>query len=133
MIVTGRHIVPPVILCRRRPVAAVLVTPDGRIVIGRNNVANLQPVCPRDEAGYEGGEGWEMCRDICGQRHHAEVDALEQAGDEARGGTVYLVGHKVACPDCAAALDKAGVTLVIHNPVYAEEILKDLLANLAGK
>jgi deoxycytidylate deaminase len=117
-------------LCRRRPVAAVLVTPDGRIVIGRNNVANPQPVCPRDQAGHGPGSGWKLCREICRQRHHAEVDALEQAGEEARGGTVYLVGHEVACPDCAAALDKAGVALVIHNPVYSEETLKHLLGKL---
>jgi len=117
-------------LCRRRPVAAVLVTPDGRIVIGRNNIANPQPVCPRDASKCERGEGWQLCREICGQRHHAEVDALEQAGEEARGGTVYLVGHEVACPDCAAALDKAEVVLVIHNPVYAEATLNDLLDKL---
>lgn len=37
-----------------------------------NNVS----ICPRDVAGCVSGEGYHMCREICNQVAHAEVDAI---------------------------------------------------------
>jgi diaminohydroxyphosphoribosylaminopyrimidine deaminase/5-amino-6-(5-phosphoribosylamino)uracil reductase len=50
-------------------------------------------------------------------RPHAEVDALDQAGDAARGATVYVTlepcSHFGKSPPCADALIKAGVVRVM--------------------
>jgi diaminohydroxyphosphoribosylaminopyrimidine deaminase/5-amino-6-(5-phosphoribosylamino)uracil reductase len=52
-----------------------------------------------------------------GGRPHAEVDALAQAGDAARGATVYVTlepcSHFGKSPPCADALIKAGVAKVV--------------------
>src|SRR3954447_15124550 len=52
-----------------------------------------------------------------GGRPHAEVDALKQAGDAARGATVYVTlepcSHVGKSPPCADALIKAGVAKVV--------------------
>jgi diaminohydroxyphosphoribosylaminopyrimidine deaminase/5-amino-6-(5-phosphoribosylamino)uracil reductase len=52
-----------------------------------------------------------------GGRPHAEVDALTQAGDAARGATVYVTlepcSHFGKSPPCADALVKAGVAKVV--------------------
>src|SRR5579862_8460861 len=52
-----------------------------------------------------------------GGRPHAEVDALAQAGDAARGATVYVTlepcSHFGKSPPCADALIKAGVVKVV--------------------
>jgi diaminohydroxyphosphoribosylaminopyrimidine deaminase / 5-amino-6-(5-phosphoribosylamino)uracil reductase len=52
-----------------------------------------------------------------GGRPHAEVDALSQAGEAARGATVYVTlepcSHFGKSPPCADALIKAGVAKVV--------------------
>jgi diaminohydroxyphosphoribosylaminopyrimidine deaminase / 5-amino-6-(5-phosphoribosylamino)uracil reductase len=52
-----------------------------------------------------------------GGRPHAEVDALTQAGDAARGATVYVTlepcSHFGKSPPCADALIKAGIVKVV--------------------
>ncbi len=52
-----------------------------------------------------------------GGRPHAEVDALNQAGDAARGATVYVTlepcSHIGKSPPCADALVRAGVAKVV--------------------
>ncbi|HTR86809.1 MAG TPA: bifunctional diaminohydroxyphosphoribosylaminopyrimidine deaminase/5-amino-6-(5-phosphoribosylamino)uracil reductase RibD [Reyranella sp.] len=52
-----------------------------------------------------------------GGRPHAEVDALAQAGEQARGATVYVTlepcSHHGKSPPCADALIKAGVAKVV--------------------
>ncbi|MBI2739807.1 MAG: bifunctional diaminohydroxyphosphoribosylaminopyrimidine deaminase/5-amino-6-(5-phosphoribosylamino)uracil reductase RibD [Rhodospirillales bacterium] len=52
-----------------------------------------------------------------GGRPHAEADALERAGEAARGGTVYVTlepcSHFGKSPPCADALVRAGVSRVV--------------------
>ncbi len=72
-------------------VGCVIVAPDGRVV----------------------GRGWTQD----GGRPHAEAMALAQAGEAARGATVYVTlepcAHLGQTPPCADALVKAGVARVV--------------------
>ncbi len=77
------------------------------------------------------GEGWHRC---AGEAH-AEINALEQAGDKTKDATVYVTlepcSHTGKTPPCADALIKAGVKKVIAamtdpNPLVAGSGLKKL-------
>ncbi|MBE9567243.1 MAG: bifunctional diaminohydroxyphosphoribosylaminopyrimidine deaminase/5-amino-6-(5-phosphoribosylamino)uracil reductase RibD [Proteobacteria bacterium] len=70
------------------------------------------------------GEGWHQCTG----EPHAEIHALEQAGDAASGATVYVTlepcSHTGKTPPCANALVKGGVKKVVAamldpNPLVA--------------
>jgi len=77
------------------------------------------------------GEGWHQ---RAGEAH-AEVNALERAGDKAKGATAYVTlepcSHTGKTPPCADALINAGVKKVITamkdpNPLVAGDGLKKL-------
>ena len=66
---------------------------------------------------------------------HAEIHALQQAGDNARGATAYVslepCSHQGKTPPCADALIKAGISRVVcamqdPNPLVAGKGLKKL-------
>ncbi|MDH5180956.1 MAG: bifunctional diaminohydroxyphosphoribosylaminopyrimidine deaminase/5-amino-6-(5-phosphoribosylamino)uracil reductase RibD [Gammaproteobacteria bacterium] len=69
--------------------------------------------CVLVKAGEIVGEGW---HEYAGGPH-AEVNALQMAGEQARGATVYLTlepcAHEGRTPPCANALIKAGVSRVL--------------------
>ena len=66
-----------------------------------------------DRSGRVVGRGWTRP----GGRPHAETEALAQAGEQARGGTVYVTlepcAHHGQTPPCAEALVAAGITRVV--------------------
>ena len=90
-----------------RRVQAVLVCKDGAIHAGENICMTPQQVCPRAE-----GEGYEKCKSVCGQLHHAEVQALAMAGDNARGG-IMCVNYHYCCDACMRLMADAGVTVMV--------------------
>src|ERR1700691_5416149 len=66
---------------------------------------------------------------------HAEVVALDEAGEQSRGATLYITlepcSHHGRTPPCADALIRAGITQVIaamqdHNPTVARQGLRRL-------
>jgi tRNA(Arg) A34 adenosine deaminase TadA len=93
--------------CAKRRVWAVLTGRSGRQYLGTNDCATPVVVCPR-----AAGEGYEKCKSICNQGSHAEIDALRKAGDDARGGTVEIIGHDHACGECVEAMAAAGIVEV---------------------
>jgi len=96
--------------CKKQTTFAVIVT-DNRVFVGRNGCCNSIENCPREGMGT--GVGYELCLNVCGQVSHAEVDAINQAGDLAKGGTMYLHGHTYACDNCIEAASKAGVREIV--------------------
>jgi deoxycytidylate deaminase len=97
--------------CAKQTVTATIVTIDGQRFVGTNHCLSAQEVCPR--AHLPTGVGYEMCRNVCRQPAHAEVNALAAARDAARGATLYLEGHTYACDDCLTACDGFGIAKVI--------------------
>ena len=77
-----------------------------------------------DQAGRAAGEG----SFACGGTPHAEVNALHEAGERARGGTAVVTlepcNHHGRTPPCTKALLEAGVARVVYavadpNPIAA--------------
>jgi deoxycytidylate deaminase len=97
--------------CAKQTVTATIVAVDGNAFVATNSVRNPQPSCPR--AGMASGQGYELCRNVCDQEGHAEINALRKAGESAAGATLYLEGHYYVCDDCHVALAAAGVTEVV--------------------
>jgi deoxycytidylate deaminase len=101
--------------CAKQTVRATIVTPEGRRFAGTNHVANPQETCPR--ADMPTGVGYELCKSVCQQGSHAEVNAIAEAGEHAQGATLYLEGHTYACEPCKAAAAEAGIIeIVIGGP-----------------
>ncbi|OWU84432.1 5-amino-6-(5-phosphoribosylamino)uracil reductase [Oceanicola sp. 22II-s10i] len=85
--------------------------------LGRRGMGNTWPNpavgCVIEKGGRIVGRGWTQP----GGRPHAEVVALTQAGDAARGATAYVslepCAHHGRTPPCAEALIAAGVARVV--------------------
>lgn len=75
--------------------------------MGTNWCENPQAVCPR--MGMGTGQGYHLCREVCRQPNHAEVDVCLKAGKRARGGTLYLFGHYYFCDSCVETIKKYGL------------------------
>lgn len=110
--------------CVKAQVKATLISVTGHRFVGTNAVENPQQVCPR--ADSPSFVGYEACKDICRQESHAEVSAINLAGDAARGATIYLEGHFAPCPDCQAAADAAGVAKIIVGAPQTDTKADDL-------
>jgi site-specific DNA-cytosine methylase len=93
--------------CAKQTTIAIIEN-NNEIFVGSNWCENPQLQCPRK--GMETGEGYELCRDICRQKNHAEVDACIKAGGKARGSKLYLIGHYYFCENCLNTMSKYGVT-----------------------
>ena len=104
--------------CAKQVVTATLITPAGHRYVGTNACDAPQAACPRDAAGWARGAGYHLCREVCRQPGHAEVMAIDQAGDAAAagGGTIYLEGHTAPCAGCQAVVDRLGISVVVGPP-----------------
>ena len=98
--------------CAKVIVTCQIITPDGEVFWGENDCANPQPVCPRKP-----NEDYLKCVVICKQSGHAEVMALQAAGEKAKGAEVHIDGIDNVCKDCQKRLFAAGVeSITIWNP-----------------
>lgn len=89
--------------CAKAIVVALLEGQSGRWYVGSNACRSPQPVCPR-----EPGEGYEKCRTICDQVGHAEIVAIDLAGEDARNGNM-LVGYHYVCDLCSAKMKELNI------------------------
>jgi len=96
--------------CVKRRVLAVAFV-DGEVLIGENGVENEQEVCPRKD--MKTGEGWELCKSVCAQSGHAEIDLIKKADGNLKGANVVIFNHYWVCDSCRKALEEANVGEVI--------------------
>ena len=96
--------------CAKQLTLAIIEN-KGRYWIGSNWCNNPRISCPRIDLPT--GVGYEKCIEICQQAGHAEVDACIAAGEFARGGTLYLIGHTYCCDNCKKVMEQYGIKNVI--------------------
>lgn len=96
--------------CAKQETIAIIEN-NGQYWIGTNWCNNAQKKCPRK--GMPTGEGYELCKNLCKQNSHAEVDACIKAGELAMGGTLYLLGHTYCCDNCKNVMTEYGIENVI--------------------
>lgn len=97
--------------CLKQTVTATIVTAVGTRYVATNGIAVAQTACPRAELPT--GVGYELCRDVCKQSGHAEVNAVKLAGKAAEGAILYVEGHTYACDSCQAAAKAAGIAEIV--------------------
>ncbi len=97
--------------CVKQTVTATIITLDDTRFVGTNYCRRPQAACPR--ADMPSGTGYELCRSVCDQPAHAEINALNAAGEKAIGATLYLEGHTYACAPCIDACNRAGIAEII--------------------
>ena len=97
--------------CVKQTTTAIIVNGD-KVFIGSNHCGNAQQKCPREERGFVTGEGYHLCKEICQQEAHAEVDACQKAGEYAKGATLFLLGHYYCCEHCIKVMEEYGIAQV---------------------
>lgn len=107
--------------CVKQTVTATIVTVDGARFVGTNHCLAPQATCAR--AGLATGVGYHLCREICQQPAHAEVNAaIAAAGHDIRGATLYLEGHTYACEPCKETARSYGVYQIVIGAPPAEAL-----------
>lgn len=100
--------------CVKQTVVATVVDIKGRHFVGTNHCMRPQATCAR--AGMPSGGGYHLCREVCQQPAHAEINAINLAGKATIGATLYLQGHTYACESCTDAARRAGISEIIIGP-----------------
>lgn len=96
--------------CAKQTVTAKLVCPDGTVFTDTNWCHNNVQKCPREVNHMESGQGYDLCRTVCRQEGHAEVNVCHKAEGHTQGAVLYLTGHTYVCDHCKAILAMHGVT-----------------------
>lgn len=97
--------------CAKQRVVCHIEAADGHVVTGENYCRNPQSICPRDTHGYETGEGYHLCQEVCQQAGHAEQVAVMNLHGR-KGIRADLEGHSYACEPCKEALRSVGVQVL---------------------
>ena len=97
-------------LCAKQTTIAVIEN-QGRCWVGSNWCETPQTQCPRQD--MPSGVGYELCKSVCQQPYHAEVDACRKAGKKAGGGTLYLIGHSYCCDTCKTVMTQYGIKSIV--------------------
>lgn len=94
--------------CAKARVTCIIANEEsGEMFFGENDCANPQKVCPRAP-----NEDYLKCVVICKQFGHAEIMALQAAGDKAKGATAHIQGIDYVCKSCQKSLFAAGVSSI---------------------
>lgn len=107
--------------CRDKTIVAVLThKPTGQKFYGTNGIKRDVGYCPRNESNLRMNDGYDKCRNICRQEHHAEIAALLSAVRHVPNLPLHqcvieVYGTYQACNNCQMVLDKHSVRI---NGVY---------------
>ena len=118
--------------CLRRQVGAIIVLEKRILATGYNGAPTdmrhcAETGCLRQERNIPSGERQEICRAL-----HAEQNAIIQAarhGVTIRGASLYCTTQP--CVTCAKMIINAGITRVMYEGDYPDELALDML-NEAG-
>lgn len=114
--------------CMRRGVGAAIVKDRRILATGYNGVPSglrhcAETGCLRQELGIPSGQRHEICRGL-----HAEQNAIIQAaryGINIEGASIYI--NTQPCVVCAKMLINAGITEIIYQNPYPDELAMELL------
>lgn len=98
--------------CKKQTVKAIIESRCGKRVIGSNSIKNKIDICPREAAGFKTGEGYHLCKQVCNQNEHAEVDAMNKAeklGVDLNGAKITITGHTYFCDNCISKMSNRGI------------------------
>ena len=115
-------------VCLRAKVGAVLVK-DGKVIAqGYNNVVGgIKPCkeigCIRDILNIPSGQQREVCRNICAEQ--LAITEAARNGVEIDGSTAYIT--KFPCFICAKLLVSSGVSEIIYDEEYPDEMSKNFI------
>lgn len=120
--------------CLRRAVGAVIVKDRRILATGYNGVPSglrhcSETGCLRQKLGVPSGQRHEICRGL-----HAEQNAIIQAaryGIDISGACIYITTQP--CVVCAKMLINAGITEVIYQNPYDDDLSQELLAEAGMK
>jgi dCMP deaminase len=115
--------------CMRRAVGAVIVKDKRILATGYNGVPQgiehcLTRGCLREQLGIPSGQRHEICRGL-----HAEQNAIIQAakaGTTIDGAMIYITTQP--CIICAKMLINAGITEIVFEQSYPDELTEGMLA-----
>lgn len=115
--------------CLRRNVGAIIVKDRRILATGYNGAPAGLPHCDvtgcvRQRLAIPPGERHELCRGI-----HAEQNAIIQSanyGTGISGATIYTTHHP--CTVCSKMIINAGITRVVTDDRYPDELAPDMLA-----
>lgn len=113
--------------CLRRGVGAVIVNDRRILATGYNGVPTglthcSETGCLREQLGVPSGQRHEICRGL-----HAEQNAIIQAaryGINIAGATIYV--NTQPCVVCAKMLINAGITEIVYQNPYPDELSQEL-------
>lgn len=115
--------------CLRRQVGALLVKDRNILATGYNGVPSGISHCDvagclRERLNVPSGERHELCRGL-----HAEQNAIIQAarhGININGSTLYCT--TMPCIICTKMLINAGITTIVYEEGYADELAREMIA-----
>ena len=115
--------------CLRRKVGAIIVIDKRVLTTGYNGAPKGLPHCQetgclREQRNVPSGERHELCRGV-----HAEQNAIIQAavfGVSVKGATIYITNYP--CSVCVKMLLNAGITEIVFDEKYKDDLAIELLA-----
>lgn len=101
--------------CLRTEVYAMILTEDNKEVFGSNWINNKEvEECPRKSS--PSGVDYHLCREICNQEFHAEIDAIINAQKSELitwNSKMYIVGKDYCCNNCLNAMKSSGISYAL--------------------
>ena len=120
--------------CFRAKVGAVLVK-DGLVVAqGYNNMTGgindcAEVGCIREKLNIPSGTRREVCRAICAEQ--LAISEAARNGVELDGSTAYITTYP--CHICAKLLVSSGISEIVYDKDYPDELSKNFLAEAGTK